>query len=392
MKILILSFYYPPDIGPGALRAESLVNALLEREDEHLEIDVLTTVPNRYNKFIPNVFSTLNNESVSIRRFDLPKHQSGIYDQSRAFVSYALEVNKATRNKKYDLVFATSSRLMTAALGAWIAKRVRSKLYLDIRDLFTDTMEDVMAQSYLRFLFPMFKALEAWTLKSSDAINVVSAGFLPHVQKFLPKALPTELTNGIDNEFLTEDFSSNGDSRIPLVVYAGNMGEGQGLHHILPAVAAEIDGKILFRLIGDGARRKILQETVESRKAENIEILDPVPRIELLAHYRDADILFLHLNDHKAFHKVLPSKIFEYAATGKPILAGVSGFAADFLNENIPGVEVFTPCDSNGMIVGLLRLLSGPKKIDRKQFCEKFNRQKIMREMAEDFIRLVDKK
>jgi len=32
----------------------------------------------------------------------------------------------------------------------------------------------------------------------------------------------------------------------------------------------------------------------------------------------DADVLFLHLNAYKAFEKVLPSKIFEYAATGRP--------------------------------------------------------------------------
>jgi hypothetical protein len=46
-------------------------------------------------------------------------------------------------NRDYDLVLATSSRLMTAALGALIARRKRARLYLDIRDIFVDTIGDV---------------------------------------------------------------------------------------------------------------------------------------------------------------------------------------------------------------------------------------------------------
>ena len=46
MRVLILSFYYPPDIGPGALRAKSLVDALMETGDKGLEIDVITAIFN----------------------------------------------------------------------------------------------------------------------------------------------------------------------------------------------------------------------------------------------------------------------------------------------------------------------------------------------------------
>ena len=104
--------------------------------------------------------------------------------------------------------------------------------------------------------------------------------------------------------------------------------------------------------------------------------------------YRQADVLFLHLNAYKAFHKVLPSKIFEYAATGKPILAGVGGHAADFLKEHVPGVEVFPPCDSNAMQDGLQRLLSGPRMIDRSEFCSLHLRENIMEQMAGDIFAL----
>ena len=50
MRILVLSFYYPPDIGPGPLRAKSLIEEL-KRQDESVFIDVMTTMPNRYHSW-----------------------------------------------------------------------------------------------------------------------------------------------------------------------------------------------------------------------------------------------------------------------------------------------------------------------------------------------------
>ena len=37
---------------------------------------------------------------------------------------------------------------MTAALGAWIARRKRARLYLDIRDIFVDTIGDMLPSAF----------------------------------------------------------------------------------------------------------------------------------------------------------------------------------------------------------------------------------------------------
>ena len=50
--------------------------------------------------------------------------------------------------------------------------------------------------------------------------------------------------------------------------------------------------------------------------------------------------------DHDAFRKVLPSKLFEYAAMGKPIWAGVSGYSAEFISAEVSNAAVFAPCDA----------------------------------------------
>lgn len=386
MRILLLSFYYPPDLGPGPLRAKSIVDALLAIGGGEVQIDVITTLPNRYHTL--EVTAPLEESGpVSITRIALPQHKSGMADQARAFVRYARAVQQRVRGGQWDVVISTSSRLMTASLGAWVAKRRGAMLYLDIRDLFTDTMEDVLAKSPLRGLLPGFRVLERWTFRAARQMNVVSAGFLPHIQRVAPGITPTVYTNGIDRAFVETDFTQSSPTQKPVVLYAGNIGEGQGLHRILPDVAAAMPG-VQFRLIGDGGKREALMESLERLALKNVEILNPVARNALMEAYRQADVLFLHLNAYKAFHKVLPSKIFEYAATGKPILAGVGGHAADFLRDNVSGVEVFAPCDSKGMQAGLQRLIAGPPIIDRSEFCSRYLRQNIMEKMAADILAL----
>ena len=102
--------------------------------------------------------------------------------------------------------------------------------------------------------------------------------------------------------------------------------------------------------------------------------------------YKQADILFLHLNDYEAFTKVLPSKIFEYAATEKPIVAGVAGHAADFLKQHVAHAEVFDPCDVGGMVAAVKNALKAPPHVDRSEFSKKFGRSAIMNEMAQDIL------
>ena len=87
MRILLLSFYYPPDIGPGPLRAQSLVDAL-KTQDKSVCIDVMTTLPNRYNSININAHKLELNEKVTIHRFQLPEHQNGMYDQAIAFTKF----------------------------------------------------------------------------------------------------------------------------------------------------------------------------------------------------------------------------------------------------------------------------------------------------------------
>lgn len=384
MKILFLSFYYPPDLCAGSFRAQSLIEAL-KKQDKISEIDILTTIPNRYKSFTKKSSEIESDDTIKIRRIELPKHKSGMLDQSRAFLKFFLNVLMFIRGKDYDMVFATSSRLMTAFLGAYISSKIRKPLYLDIRDIFTDTMSDILSNKFSFLIIPILNYIENITIRKAVHINLVSAGFSQYFKQKYPRKKYSFYSNGIDDLFL-----KNLDDKIPvknskiIILYAGNIGEGQGLNDFLPTFAHETKDKYHYRIIGDGGKRKSLEENLKLKGVRNVDLVDPIERSELLIEYKKADILFLHLNNHKAFKKVLPSKIFEYAATGKPILAGVSGFSAEFLNTYVKNCAVFEPCNLNQAFNSLKMLEL--RRTDRNSFIEEFSRSKIMNEMAVSII------
>ena len=384
-RIVYLTFYYEPDLCAGSFRNTPLAIELAKQAcDKDIIVDVYTTLPNRYSTFEQSApeFEELGN--LRIHRISLPAHKSGMLDQVFSFKMFYSEVIKLNKNKKGDLVFASSSRLFTAYLGYSIAKKSNAPLYLDIRDIFVDTMSDVFKSKFLKLgILPILKLIENKTFNYAKHINLISGGFKSYFSKFRNTEF-TFYTNGIDEEFL-ESFSDevkkdkNGSKKS--IVYAGNIGEGQGLHKVIPQAAKELGSDFEFTVIGDGGTKKLLQDEIENLSISNIVLEKPVNRKALQSIYNNADYLFIHLNDYPAFRKVLPSKIFELATFGKPIIAGVSGFAAEFIKNEVSDSFVFEPCNSK-QLVEFLRTDMASNTIERKDFKLKYRRSNINNMMA----------
>lgn len=389
-RVLLLSFFYPPDLSAGSFRAKALVDALCERAAGEVDIDVLTTQPNRYHSHARETLAVEEQGCVRIRRVQLPVHKSGFVDQAKAFAAFALQANRIAGEGHYDVVVATSSRLMTAVLGSWIARRQRARLYLDIRDIFVENLRELFTAPFGKPLALVFGALERWAVGRGDKVNLVTAGFLGYFQPRYPKQRFSLYSNGVDDDFLDFPVAEPAEKALgkPLhILYAGNIGDGQGLHLIIPALAQRLGARAHFCIVGAGGRLQALRDAVTGDDLNNVQLIPPVERGRLLEMYEQADVLFLHLNDFRAFRRVLPSKLFEYAATGKPVLAGVAGFAADFVRTEVTNAEVFAPCDVEGAIAAMEKLSLEPKA--RPEFVERFSRRRIMRAMAEDVLELV---
>src|SRR5690606_32979786 len=224
----------------------------------------------RYGTFKAEAQELEIKDNVTVYRIQLPPHKSGMKDQIESFKTYYSEVRKLTKGKKYDLVIASSSRLFTAYLGYKIASKNNTPLYLDIRDIFYDTMEDVLKSKLIKtFALPVIKQIERKTFSYATHINLISEGFQPYFAPY-DKANYSFFTNGIDQIFIDNNASSNFEDKYPKkIVYAGNLGEGQGLDKIIPEAAKLLGNQYEFTIIGDGGIKQRLIDKVNDFKLTN---------------------------------------------------------------------------------------------------------------------------
>ncbi len=253
-------------------------------------------------------------------------------------------------------------------------------LVLDVRDLFREVILDMLNRPVRVLLAPVLWAAETYAFGQARHINLVSEGFRDYFSRF-DRASYSWFTNGIDGEFLCMPSSiPPGSEQTKTIFYAGNIGAGQDLHTLIPEAARLLGDAYQFIVIGDGSTLVELETAVRLANINNVTILPPVSRQALLEFYQKADYLLVHLAPVNALKRVLPSKLFEYGATDKPILAGVSGYSAQFVRQHLDNVILFNPGDAHSLTA---QLRETPYRLqNRPEFRQQFNRQIITDDMA----------
>ena len=392
MKIVFFTFYYPPDLCAGSFRAIALAQALSKRMKNDDELHIITTHPNRYENHRVKASDIEVHENITIHRISVPSHKSGMFSQARTFATYALASYKLCNKLNPDFLIGTTSRLMTGVLTGLSARKLGCKYFIDLRDIFSETISDIFSQKN-KLLGSIskktFSLLERWLFNKATGVNVVSEGFPEYFQTMgIDTSNWSFFPNGVDKIFTNLPFIENKRSKeITTVLYIGNIGTGQGLENILPATAKYMGNKYRFLVIGGGGATSKLINAIKNNNVDNIEILAPIKREKLIKYYEEADILFVHLNDIPAFQRVLPSKIFEYAALRKPIVAGLGGYSAKFILDNVPYATIFNSGDVDGCVDAIKKAETLEIKDKNSDiFIEKFSLEKIMNKMAKHIL------
>jgi hypothetical protein len=144
-----------------------------------------------------------------------------------------------------------------------------------------------------------------------------------------------------------------------VAAYIGTVGMAHGLATVLDAAERlRADARISFLIVGDGAERAALEAQAERRGLHNTRFVGPIGKEDIGAYWRLADVALVLLRDHPVFRHVLPSKMFEAMASGKPIVLGVLGESAELLARANAGVVV-PPEDAAALADALVRLCDG---------------------------------
>ena len=80
----------------------------------------------------------------------------------------------------------------------------------------------------------------------------------------------------------------------------------------------------------------------------------------------------------------MPSKMFEYGAYDKPIIAGVGGYAAGFVKKNISNHILFRPTDVEDFVTQIQNYVL--RFEPRNEFVQTFSREVIDRQLAKSIV------
>ncbi len=386
-KILYISYYFEPDLGAGAFRNTALAKELSHQLGDLGQIELFTCFPNRY----PNIeYSSLEyenyNNNLQITRIKVAQHDNSFLGQMKSFWQFKSKIIKLVKDQIYDLVFVSSSKLFSAHLAYQIAKKNNIPLYIDLRDLFAKNLKELFPRFFIGHIlsFAIKNIFEKPAIKYAIHLNLNSAGFKNEFNYRSYRKI-SFFPNGIDDYFIGHKQNTNLSSELIILTYAGNIGEGQGLEKIIPLLAMKLGDKYQFNIIGSGSSVHKLSALIAQEKIENINLIPPVKRHELIEYYKNSHYLFLHLNNFKSFEKVIPSKVFEYGAFNIPILAGVAGFPAEFIkNEIKDNYFIFKPCDVDSIYQYLINNHYFLK--DRIEFVQKYKRDNINSQMAKSIL------
>jgi glycosyltransferase involved in cell wall biosynthesis len=139
-----------------------------------------------------------------------------------------------------------------------------------------------------------------------------------------------------------------------VVLHAGNIGLSQNLDSVVD-VASEIR-EITFLFIGDGVRKRNLEEEAARRGLANVRFLPYQPRERMRDSYATADVFLVSLKRGLAGY-IVPSKLYGILAAGRPYVAAVEedSEVASITREHECGILV-APGDVGGMSHEIARL------------------------------------
>ncbi len=399
MRLLILTQYYPPEIGAPQNRLHELAIRL---KSEGIEVEVLTAMPN-YPKM--EIFESYKSGKIKQEVIDgIQVYRSKIYVStsksilprllnyfSFVFTSYW----RGRKLGKYDFLMVESPPLFLGYSAMRLAKRLNAKLIFNVSDLWPESAEKLGIVTNQRLLKLAYN-LERKCYLRSHLITGQTNGIVQDISNRFSDKKVFWLPNGVDLSFYDpEKIQPSGfrtkhrfASNQILFFYGGILGHAQGLQLILHAAEQLKElPEAQFILQGAGPEKEMLEQLKNDLKLENVHFLPPVSKAEMPGILKEIDVALVPLRKLDLFQGAIPSKIFEALSMEVPLLLGVDGEARSHFIEKANAGLFFEPENCEVLVEKVKFLVANREAIKqmgkngRTYVMENFNRNKI----AKDF-------
>lgn len=262
---------------------------------------------------------------------------------------------------KPDVIVASSVHPLTMVAGIQIAKKMKIPCICEIRDLWPEAIFSFGKATETSLLGRALIKGEHWIYKNADALIFTKEGDTDYLKEKgwttaqggdIPLDKCHYINNGVDiaacdERSITmqlEDTDLNDDSRFN-VVYIGTIRPVNNVGNMLDAarILLEKDGydDVQFLIYGDGSQLPELQERVMKESLVNVKMKGFVNRqyVPYILSKSSVNILNYAQNQYNWTRGNSSNKLFEYMASGKPIISTVH-MGYSIINRYRCGVEL----------------------------------------------------
>jgi glycosyltransferase involved in cell wall biosynthesis len=268
--------------------------------------------------------------------------------------------------EKVDVIFTTSFPYSDHVAGLLLKRLTGRPWVADFRDPWTQNA----AAGNRGWRRRLDRWVERRVLRHADRVVGVTPTYTEGLRSLAPDRQSVDFAT-IENGFDRDDFGTPGgdrprDGRIT-VAHVGMVYDGTALP-VLEALAQMGTEAAGLRLLFVGGLAPSEVGWLEDREvAARIEVRARVPHAQAIDAMRAADVLLLPVGVGPQWQGHYPGKLFEYMASGTPILmVGLEGDAAALVRAS--GTGCFVPAQDGGAIRQTLALLAGSPEQFRSRF------------------------
>lgn len=344
LNILYLTQYYPPEIGATQTRAHEMARHLVRKGHR---VTVLAEFPNHplgivTESYRRKLFTRSRESGVDvIRVWVAASPKKNFLTRMALYLSYmtSAAVAGAVLRNRYDLVFATSPPLFTAAAGRFIAAVKQRPFFMEVRDLWPESAV-VLGELKNPRIIRMAERLEEALYRKASAVIGVTEGITERLEsRGVPSGKIILIPNGANTELyrpgrrdpkLLESLGIPADAFV--VIYTGLHGLMHGLNFVLDTACSLQDESVFFLFIGDGVRKPHLVRRAGDLNLSNTVFLEGQSEEALPAYLHCADAGLVTTRKMAFCRGTLPVKLFTYMACAVPVLLCAEGEARTVLD------------------------------------------------------------
>jgi glycosyltransferase involved in cell wall biosynthesis len=370
-KLLIVSTHFPPDARPGTHRvirfAKYLsqlgwsIHVLTPRTDAALYKQL------RDASLIKKIPSSVKVYSTNALRLCWPFTGFNSYlvpDKEAGWIPFACNKGlKIIREHDISVLYSTAPPWTTHVTCWWLKKKTGVKWVADIRDPWT-RRPWMPIENRGGVKYSVLKKIERTVVNSADRVILntshLQKDFCAYYRNVDPEKFLT-IPNGIDaDDFLGLDAAKNSVGRF-VVTHGGSLYRKRDPRPFLQALGELVRDKaiaesdLLVRFLGSVDAKFDMYGWVREHKLESMVTIEPpIAHDQYLKALSSSDVLLLIQPDTDL---QVPSKLFEYMAIGKPVLALADRGATSDIVQDYGNGMVVKPNDVIAIKKAIIRLL-----------------------------------